>query len=1070
MTGAKRLSPRSLLVLVPAWMPMGFLIVSSWVGALSQAGEAGGPSEVTSFHQFYTLPRDQAMKGMPLRIRGVVLCFDHGWNQLYVHDGAETAWLSPQPFRSDLKQGQSVEITGSTTFQEGYPAYTNLQLKVLGEGTIPQPRHLTLSQMATGFGQWVEIAGRVRMAETSLGRLAVIIQDGEQHCLVYVMGQLATKDFKWLLGSRVVVRGINASKVVNGHLESASLTAAGLEELRIVEPSMIDVSQVPVMPIEALLNRELGAWTNRIVHLNGLVVSYKPEDSLVIKDPTGLMRAKVRQSTRVQVDERVDLWGFLRIPREGPLLEDAYFEVARVAAPIVAPSSNSAVPETSPVALRRVADVRALHREEASLGKPVSLRGVVTYADPEWQNGFLQDPSGAIYFELTRSNVQSGQYVELRGQTAPGGFAPQVVNANIDILGSTNFPPATKVDLEDLAGGHFDAHWVEMEGVVRQATREWGHILLRLVTRKGTFRVILPPSTDTAALPENLVDALVSVQGACAAELNFRRQLSGITLHVPGLDHIKILEAVSADPLGISATRIDEVATFDPDKLAGRRIKITGVVTLTLPGQGCYLQDSTGSIRVSDPKLGGLRRGDIVEVLGFPTMGEFSPGLEQALFRVTGSQLLPKPREVTAEQVLLHGTNDGMVVAMEAYLLQGVSRSAHPKLTLQQGSIIFTAHLTIQSAGQELEKLVPGSLVRLTGVCAIQGSERHEPESFKLLLSGPAAVKLVRAPPWWTLRHTLMLVGGMTLGVLAAWIWIGSLRRQVRAQTELIRQNHRKLLETSRQAGMAEVATTVLHNVGNVLNSVNVSGHLIAEQVQRSKAMDLVQVERLMREHAKDLGDFIIHDPQGRQLPAYLKHLTQYLAQEQETLLAEVNCLLQNIGHIKDIVAVQQSYAKVGGVLESVNASDLVEDALRMNQSALDRHDISVERTYDPRENIEITVDKHKVLQILVNLIQNAKHACSESGRPDKRLILTLSQSNGRVRISITDNGVGIPPENLDRIFNHGFTTRRNGHGFGLHSGALAAKDMGGALVVSSRGVGQGATFTLELPRNTEHS
>src|SRR5262249_43309329 len=155
-----------------------------------------------------------------------------------------------------------------------------------------------------------------------------------------------------------------------------------------------------------------------------------------------------------------------------------------------------------------------------------------------------------------------------------------------------------------------------------------------------------------------------------------------------------------------SATRIDEVATFDPDKLAGRRIRIAGVVILALPGLGCYLQDSTGSIRVSDPKLSGLSRGDAVEVLGFPTLGEVSPTLEQAIFRITGHQALPKAREVTAEQLLLSGTNDGMVVTMEAFLLQGVSHSARPKLTLQQGSIIFIAHLTTQLAGQELAKLV----------------------------------------------------------------------------------------------------------------------------------------------------------------------------------------------------------------------------------------------------------------------------------------------------------------------------------------------------------------------------
>jgi signal transduction histidine kinase len=109
-------------------------------------------------------------------------------------------------------------------------------------------------------------------------------------------------------------------------------------------------------------------------------------------------------------------------------------------------------------------------------------------------------------------------------------------------------------------------------------------------------------------------------------------------------------------------------------------------------------------------------------------------------------------------------------------------------------------------------------------------------------------------------------------------------------------------------------------------------------------------------------------------------------------------------------------------------------------------------------------VEKHKVLQILVNLIRNAKYACDESGRKDKQMIVRVSNGDNRVRISVKDNGIGIPQENLTRIFNHGFTTKKDGHGFGLHSGALSAKELGGSLEVHSEGKNQGAMFTLELP------
>jgi PAS domain S-box-containing protein len=273
---------------------------------------------------------------------------------------------------------------------------------------------------------------------------------------------------------------------------------------------------------------------------------------------------------------------------------------------------------------------------------------------------------------------------------------------------------------------------------------------------------------------------------------------------------------------------------------------------------------------------------------------------------------------------------------------------------------------------------------------------------------------------------------------------------------------YRQLVDTSRQAGMAEVATSVLHNVGNVLNSVNVSSSLISEKVRSLKISNVTKAVALMRAHENNLNDFLANDPKGKQLPSYLSNLAAHLAQEQEDILREADSLASNIIHIKEIVAMQQNYAKTSGVLESLKIVDLVEDAIRMNTGAMTRHNVKVVRDF--AEVPPILVEKHKVLQILVNLIRNAKYACDDSGKTDKQISLRVANGNGRIKISVADNGIGIPPENLTRIFSHGFTTRKEGHGFGLHSGALSAKEMGGSLAASSDGPGHGATFTLELP------
>jgi len=241
-----------------------------------------------------------------------------------------------------------------------------------------------------------------------------------------------------------------------------------------------------------------------------------------------------------------------------------------------------------------------------------------------------------------------------------------------------------------------------------------------------------------------------------------------------------------------------------------------------------------------------------------------------------------------------------------------------------------------------------------------------------------------------------------------------------------------------------------------------VSASLVVENVKKSRVSSLARVVALLREHAHDLGAFLTTDARGKLVPAHLAQLSEHLLAEQQALGDELDSLRRNVEHIKEIVTMQQNYASFGGVKEMINVVHLVEDSLHMNAVALSRQGVEVIREFEtvPSMNVE----KHKILQILVNLLRNAKHACQDSARPDKRLTVRVANGEGRVKISVMDNGVGISPENLTRIFNYGFTTRKDGHGFGLHSGALAAKEMGGSLTVHSDGPGQGATFTLELP------
>jgi PAS domain S-box-containing protein len=301
-------------------------------------------------------------------------------------------------------------------------------------------------------------------------------------------------------------------------------------------------------------------------------------------------------------------------------------------------------------------------------------------------------------------------------------------------------------------------------------------------------------------------------------------------------------------------------------------------------------------------------------------------------------------------------------------------------------------------------------------------------------------------------------------GAVAGYVCIGKdITDRKRADLERAQLNQ-QLVETSRHAGMAEVATGVLHNVGNVLNSVNMSASMVSDTIKHSKIVGLMRAIDLINEHAGELADFFTANERGRQLPTYLDRLSKHLETEREAIATEIASLTKNIDHIREIIGAQQSHSKPDGLTESVNLSDLIDEALQFNATIFEQHHVQVQRKC-ARSVPAVEVDKHKLLQILVNLLANAGDAMAEAGGDKKLTVQILDDRDiGLVRIEIADNGVGIDQQHLTAIFTHGFTTKHDGHGFGLHSAALTARELGGDLCAHSDGPGTGATFTLSLP------
>ena len=296
---------------------------------------------------------------------------------------------------------------------------------------------------------------------------------------------------------------------------------------------------------------------------------------------------------------------------------------------------------------------------------------------------------------------------------------------------------------------------------------------------------------------------------------------------------------------------------------------------------------------------------------------------------------------------------------------------------------------------------------------------------------------------------------------------VGVLSREFDQMMEKLEASRAALVKTARSAGMSEIATGILHNVGNVLNSVNIAASVAAQKVESMSVTDLQKLTHSLRSHADDLGTFVTRDPKGKHLVPYLDALGSHLGKQRSGVLGELASLADGIDHIRELIKSQQNYAVQSDLIELVSIPSQVEEALNIADKAIPLGP-EVEIVRDWQFDEPCLLDRHRLLEILVNLVQNARHALHAHEGAEKRLTLRLYEAEpGRLRIEVADTGIGIPPENLTRIFSLGFTTRSEGHGYGLHTSANAAVEMGGSLVAQSAGAGRGATFVLELPKRT---
>ena len=960
----------------------------------------------------------------------------------------------------------------------------SFSIKRVGNSPLPALPRLGAGQLISGRVDsfCATLEGVVTfVAQADAGRW-LELSSGRGKADVRLSPNFAT-DSQWLMGARILATGVCQGVFTpEGYKVAGQLTLYSGENLQVLALPERMWNAEPILSTRQIALILLTNSGSRLVHLGGVVAL--ADSSLKIRDEAGEIFLTAGDVAQPESGSSVEALGIAGLVNGAPTLQ--CYVLRKISPPL---GGANELP-----LLTTVEAVKQMSRDEAKRSYPVKVRGVITFVWPD-AGFFLQDETWSVDVRLATNALnglpQIGEYWEVEGNTF-AEFAPDILARRATRLGAGALPEPEHPNWTQLVDGSMDTQYIEVQGVALSADGT----ALNLLTRGGRITVRLPETSHQ--LLAQYQGALVRVRGCLIPGRDVKTQQVKLGEFELRNATAAVDEPAPQDPFALPLKHATDLLLFDSHVSPVQRAKIGGMVLLQRDDV-TFLLDRSNGVRVVTEPAAALHPGDKIEAVGFPDLTGASPTFNSALVRRLDHGPLPAAVPLSADH-LLDRQYDSTRVAIEGTLVSKSSSGADQILELRSGTYPWLARLPLRAGF--LPELPWGSVLKVTGVYAAgQGGDRmrdRDIDSFELLLNAPPDVLVLRSPSWWTVRRAFGVAGALLAILLLASVWIWALHRQVEERTSALKseiedhkhtelelekktrlltqeieerlrieaeveRGHKQLLVTSRLAGMAEVATSVLHNVGNVMTSVNVLSASIVELVRNSKISIVARLGDLLSRNRHELDRFVTQDERGRKMPDFVGQLGAHLADEQALLLQKVKVLSENIQHINEIVSMQQDYAKVSGVLETLPPEEVVEDALRMHGESLKRHAIKLVREFDRLP--AITMDRHKVLQILFNLLENAKYACLQGIGPEKRIVVRLQRTpGGFMRLMVMDNGMGIQPQNLTRIFGQGFSTRKDGHGFGLHSSVLAAQDMGGSLSARSDGPGKGATFVLEIP------
>jgi hypothetical protein len=448
----------------------------------------------------------------------------------------------------------------------------------------------------------------------------------------------------------------------------------------------------------------------------------------------------------------------------------------------------SATGQNPPVKeLVTAAQVRSLTPQQAAQGLPVRLNGVVTFCDEGLNTRFVQDATAGIYFSGLKTNtpaLSAGQVVEIEGLTSPGAYAPIIIPDSIKVIGDGNLPDASPVSGQRLLSGQEDSQLVQVKGIVRS-------IRFDQVTKQYWIDLVVDGERFTACAsqiptkqPEELVDSVVKVQGVCSTQFNHQRQLFGIRLLAPRATDLVVEKPAPANPFDIPAQDISSLLQFTPQGNLGHRVKLSGTVACAEPGEVVFIQNEKAGVCCQTQLRTPLQPGDRVEVIGFPAKGEYTPVLEDAVYRKVSDGTAPAPVSLNLDEILA-GSNDCRLIQTSARIVDRTMHGREQFLVLAQNDFTFNAYLVQPGTGPGLDALKNGSDVSIKGICLIErgsgwrGGGDWRAKSFRLLIRSPADVEIQSDPPILVQSNIWPAIGVLIGVILLLLLWIVALYRRV---------------------------------------------------------------------------------------------------------------------------------------------------------------------------------------------------------------------------------------------------------------------------------------------------